>query len=162
MKTIVIYQSKYGASQEVANCLKGENTTCVSLRDFDGNLQEYEQVVLGCGVYAGSLAKAFKEFCVTNEEALCTKKLFFYFCGLQKEKEDMYKVCQENLTPLLRDRADAKMGVGGMLNFPRMNFMEKSIIKMINKKAHFVSKEQMKDKVDLLDYEKIEELKAKL
>lgn len=156
MQAIILYKSKYGASKEAGELIGVKTGAfCTDIGTFCGSLEEYDTVVLGCGVYAGTFPKELKEFCIKNEGALLSRKVFFFATGLGEGSFE--KECQENLSKKLVEHLTYRDKVGSQLNFPRMNMGEKILIKMINKKENYVQKSQMKENVDMLDDAKIQQ-----
>lgn len=65
-KALVLYQSKYGASQWYAEQLATTwDCSAAALRDWKGGLQGYERIVFAGGLYAGTIAglKRFFRLC---------------------------------------------------------------------------------------------------
>lgn len=159
MKTLIIYASKHGATKEIAHLLANNTYDVKDINDKDMDLSSYDNVVLGSGTYAGVLDKTIKEFIKIQEETLLQKKLYLFISGLSGDSTSMDKVCTENIPANILSHITYKDHLGGRLNMPCMNLFEKSLIKMINKKGHFYTKEQAKENIDLLNYEHIKSFK---
>lgn len=156
MKGIIIYDSKYGGCEEITKQLQKQlNADCVKVEMFTQKLNNYDYVIIGSGVYAGMLSSKCKSFIQAYKNELLKKPIFMFHAGLSKDKETVDKVYRENFEQDVRDCILYYDCLGGYLHFLKMNFFEKNIIKMINKKERIVTKEQMKENVNLMDYDKI-------
>lgn len=154
MKTIIIYASKYGATKQLAERIaEATQIKCIDIKDFHESIEDYDKLVFGSSVYAGMLRKEIKEFIKKHEELLCTKRVYMFMSGLNKE--DSKKVLSENIGETFYESLSYVDTLGGVLDLPNLNFFEKNIIKMINKKAHFFPQGEHKKKIDLLDEQRI-------
>ena len=155
MKKIILYCSKHGGAKGIAEQL---NKHCpeFEIKELgkDVNINEYETIVFGCGIYAGIADKNLKEFIKAQEHNLKNKKVMMYLSGLSKESG--LKELEENFGTTFLSSLVYKDKLGAQINFPDLNFFEKSILKMVNKKGNFFTKEDMNKKVILFDEEAIE------
>lgn len=156
MKGLIVYYSKYGGCEEITRQLQTRlDVDCVNVKSFNQNLNDYDYIIIGFSVYVGMLSSKCKSFIQDNENELLKKPLFMFHAGLSKDKEIVDKVYQENFERDIIDRILYYDCLGGCLPFKKMNFFEKTIIKMINKEKKIVNKEQMKENVNLIDDDKI-------
>jgi menaquinone-dependent protoporphyrinogen oxidase len=135
MNTIIIYATKHGASKKCAELLAGRLTGKVDLCNIkEGNspeLSQYDNVIIGGSIYAGTIPKELSEFCTKNLTALKEKKLGLYICcmnGKEAEKQLNNVFPQE-----LLKAAVVKKSLGGEFKFKEMNFFERLITKMVSK-----------------------------
>ncbi len=137
MKTLIVYATKYGATQDCAKQLQemmaGE-TVLHNLKDGVAvSLQEYDGVVVGGSIYAGAIRKEVKQFCDTHKDMLLQKRLgLFVSCSTPTPKGDGYLATA--YAPELVSHAATKGAFGGELRLAKMNFLEKMLIKAITKK----------------------------
>lgn len=163
MKGLILYYSKYGSCEAVAYKLKEKlNVDCMKYDSFDGNLMTYDYIVLGFSVYAGVLSEQGKSFIKEHKDILLGKPLYLFNTGLTKDEEGVKKIYEDNFDADFLTHVSYYQCLGGCLDFTRMNFMEKSIIKLINKKAQMVEKNQMKSRVDMIDNERIQMFAEKI
>lgn len=158
MKGLILYHSKYGACEEIAAFISKEIIDvddCFNIDHFHGNIETYDFIIIGFSVYAGMLSKQCLTFIKENEKILLKKPLYLFYSGINKESDNVEKVYTENLPTSIKEHATYYDCLGGRLNFPKMKFIEKSLIKMINKKANMVEKSQYHSNVNLIDYERI-------
>ena len=161
MKILVAYASKYGAAQKcaqmIAERLKGEVEVINLKKKKDIDCKKYDVAIIGGSIYAGLIQKEIKDFCTQNLPILKQKKIgLFISCMGEK---DVPTFIQNAFPQELIDIAGAKESCGGIINFHKMSFFEKFIIKMI---AKFNSKEQSsllpaegKNDVETISEEKI-------
>lgn len=103
-KTVVVFDSKYGATKKYAQWIAEELACDVierkNVRSRD--LQQYETIVFGGGLYAEHVRGI--DFLKKNSELLKNKKLVLFTCGLAdpKDKKSMDEIKQsieKTLTP---------------------------------------------------------------
>ena len=83
MKTLILFASRYGATEEIAYMLKsavGGDVTVCNVRDRGVSLEGYDTVIIGSCVYMFKLDKHIKRFLRRNEKTLLGKKLGLYLC----------------------------------------------------------------------------------
>lgn len=81
MKALVIYDTKYGSTREIAegiaSGLDAKTLAVGEVQDLEADL-----LVLGCPIYAGRLLPTMIDFLTTQKEQLKTKKIaVFIVCG---------------------------------------------------------------------------------
>lgn len=135
MNTLIIYATKHGSAKKCAEILSGKLNGKVDLCNIKEGvvpeLAQYEKIVIGGAIYAGTVQRELSEFCTKNQETLREKKLGFYICCMNaKEAEKQLN----NVFPAeLLKSASAKKSFGGEFKFKEMNFFEKLITKMVSK-----------------------------
>ena len=83
MKTLILFASRYGATEEIAYMLKsavGGDVTVCNVRERGISLAEYDTVIIGSCVYMFKLDKHIKRFLRRNEKTLMGKRLGLYLC----------------------------------------------------------------------------------
>lgn len=155
MKEILLYASKYGAAKELAKRIeKGTQTKAVDIKEYHGSIEDYDKIIIGSSVYAGMMRKEIKTFIKEHEEQLKNKRVYVYLSALNKN--DSKKVITENINEAFYEHLSYVDTLGGILDLSNMNMLEKGIIKMVNKKAHFYAKETKNKRIDLLDEQRIQ------
>lgn len=151
MKKLIRYYSKHGSAKALAFRLKEEwNADIADIQeDFDDT--EYECVVCICAVYAGMMNQHMKQYIHQG------KHQTMILCVVGIRTEDAEEVAKENLKEDA-GKLSSIYGVGGVLNFPKLGFMEKKIIQMVNKKAHFISNIDISKEYEMWDEETINDL----
>jgi menaquinone-dependent protoporphyrinogen oxidase len=135
VKTLVIYASKHGSAEKCAAKLSerlSEETYLCNLKDGKiPELLQYERIIIGGSIYAGRIQREVSEFCINNINELMGKKLGFYICCMNKGASETQ--LKDAFPQELFNNAIAKESFGGEFKFRDMNFMEKTITKMISK-----------------------------
>ena len=147
MKTIILYATKYGAATEIAQRIakKIEGAFLYNLNQGDLSLAEFDCVIIGSSVYAGSIRKEAKAFLSQNANALHEKKLGLFLCGIDAESANKY--FDDNFPKEIMQKAKAVCFAGGIFNPKKANGAERFIIKLITKKSSLI---------DTIDEKKIE------
>lgn len=84
MKTAVIYTSKIGNTGKAAERIaKAIGADCIKLGKQDVDISQYERVILGSGVYAGSISKAMDRFITSHD---VSKASLFVTCAYNDDK----------------------------------------------------------------------------
>jgi menaquinone-dependent protoporphyrinogen oxidase len=138
MKTLMAYASKYGCTKRCAEKLAAKLQGQCELFDLKENkvpdLSACDKVIVGSSIYAGNAWKEAKEFCVGNLAALRNKKLGFFICGSQTGAA-LAQQFDAAYPAELMDKAIVKDCFGGEFHFGKMNFAEKTIVRLIAKTA---------------------------
>lgn len=136
MSVLIAFASKHGCTEKCAAKLAQKLDGRVDLYDLksgrDINLSEYDKVIIGSSVYVGKVHKEAEEFCKKNLELLTSKKLGLFICGSQ-EGEALTQELNVAYPKELQEKAAAIDCFGGEFTFSKMNFMEKTIVKVIAK-----------------------------
>ncbi|MCL2560874.1 MAG: flavodoxin domain-containing protein [Rikenellaceae bacterium] len=139
MKTAIIYASKYGTTEKVAEQIarrlaeKGD-IELISLRNNPRpDIAPFDAVVLGTSIYTGRPAKKMKVFCTANESALLHKRLGLVVCGMHPDEAERAKELRDAYPAALHEAAVAEGFMGGEFLFDRMNFLERLVARKIAK-----------------------------
>ncbi|MFO7843262.1 MAG: flavodoxin domain-containing protein [Bacteroidales bacterium] len=143
MKTAIIYATKHGCTEKCAHTLANElnkNAALINLdTSTDVNLNEFNTIIIGGSIYAGSMNRKIKKFMEKYLEILNTKKTGLFICCME-EGEKAQEQFDNAFPETLRKNAIAHGYFGGEFNFDKMNFFEKAIIKKIAQTDRNVSK----------------------
>lgn len=129
MKTIIIYVSKYGYTEDcvksLADQIMGEVILFNIYNEKIPNIDEFDNVIIGGSIYMGQIQKKLKFYCTQNINCLANKRLsLFLCCGLPESFEQTLK---NSFPDELLKKAIAKECFGGELRTDRMNFADKMI-----------------------------------
>jgi menaquinone-dependent protoporphyrinogen IX oxidase len=82
MRPVVVYQSKYGATERYARWIsEALSCPCRERRNVtQGELSDYDTVLYGGGLYAGGVSGI--RLLTANWETLRTKRILLFTCGL--------------------------------------------------------------------------------
>ncbi|MEG0329782.1 MAG: flavodoxin domain-containing protein [Longicatena sp.] len=153
MKIALAYASKYGAVKEIAQLIQKDiDLVLIDLKKEKICVSDYDVIIIGTSVYAGMMQKEVKQL-IHEQSTLLDKKVFMFLSGLNKD--DTKKVIVENVGETFYQNIICANCLGGKLDFSKMNFMEKTMIKAINKKAKIIAHIPKDECVDLLDHVRI-------
>jgi menaquinone-dependent protoporphyrinogen oxidase len=143
MKTLIVYASKYGTTRKCAEKLAKQLQNQVDLWDLKTgmpiDLSEYYRIVIGGPIYAGKIRKRVRDFVSQHQAYLLQKELGLFICCLD-ESEVANQQYNSAYPEELRKHAKASGLFGGEVIMEQMNFLERSIMKMIAKDKVNVSK----------------------
>ncbi|MEA2107343.1 MAG: flavodoxin domain-containing protein [Bacteroidota bacterium] len=143
METAIIYATKHGCTDKCAHTLANELNNNALLINLDVstnvNLNEFNTVIIGGSIHAGSMNRKIKKFIDKNMDMLQSKKTGLFICCME-EGEKAQEQFKNAFPESLRNKAIAHGYFGGEFNFNKMNFFEKAIIKKIAKTDQNVSK----------------------
>ncbi len=139
MESIVVFDSKHGATAKIAERIAerlGEGCRLVYLGDRGAPRVEFGDcalVVLGGPVYAGRWSKRAAAFAKLREKDLLGKRFAYFSVGM--DPVDAMKAARSALPSELAEAALASPKFGGAFRMQSMNFLERAIIKAIEKTA---------------------------
>ena len=135
MKTIIIYESKYGCVKTCAEYLKkkidGDVSICNIARESVADLDHCDRVIIGASVYVGSVPKSMKGFCNKNTSKLIKKKINVFLCCLLDG--ELKTVIDNNFPKELVESALQIRSFGGRVAHDKLKFSDKLIIKAVSK-----------------------------
>ena len=134
MKTLIIYKSKHGAGKEVAQYM--QQKLSADLREADSALswEGYERIICVGSIYAGRLAKHMIACIHANTQELAGKSVCMLLCGMSDAAPE--KIITENLGEACYRQLAFSVNIGGRLDFQKLGFLERKIIRMVNKQEH--------------------------
>ena len=139
MKTLILYASKYGATekiaQHIAKIIAGAVICDLKQKDIP-ELSQFDCVIIGSSIYAGAIRKESKTFVSQNVDELCEKKIGLFLSGFETAKED--EVFNKNFPPQLLQAAYAKAFLGGIFDPKKVGAMERFIIKAAMKQTDYI------------------------
>ena len=140
MKTIILYATKHGAAADIAGRIAAQIDGAVTFDLKQGGipaLADFDCVIVGSSIYAGTFRKEAKAFIAQNADELCKKKLGLFISGMSDgEGDDAFKA---NVPEGVLQAAVAKGSLGGAFNPKKANFFERLIMKAVTKQSGSVS-----------------------
>ena len=138
MKTLILYASKYGAGQSAAQMLAvslDEATLCNVRHESPPPLENFEFVIIGGSIYAGSVHKKLKLFITENSKELINKtKGIFLTCF--SENQNYF---EKNFPKELLESVENKEILGGIFDPEKAGKLECFIIKNIMKQKDYIN-----------------------
>lgn len=135
MKTIIVYASHYGYTEELVNkMIKESNDTFDSFNIVSNHsldLKQYDNVILGSCIYIGLIDKEMKKFIHNNQALLLEKNLgIFLACAF----EDQFESHLLNNFPIeLINHSMFTLNLGGKLQKDKLSLAHKLLVGMIEK-----------------------------
>ena len=135
--TIIVYESKYGSTKKYAEWLS-EELFCDLVEkkktNID-NLLSYDTIIYGGGLYAGGVSGI--SLITSNFDKISNKKLILFTCGLADttDKENIDHIKQslnKILSPEMQDKIKV-FNLRGGINYKKLNFIHKTMMKMMYK-----------------------------
>lgn len=135
MKTIIIYSSKYGCTEDCAKALKNKlNGDCklVNLKKAGAaDFQQYDWAIIGGSIYVGKIQKEVKLFCERNLKELLTKNIALFMCCTTPDQvNDFFK---SNFSSKLLAHAIKTVNFGGDLRQEKMGFLDRKLTALVTK-----------------------------
>jgi len=134
MKSLIVYATKYGATKTIAEGIASSMGNA-DLYDAGSDekimLNDYDCVVLGSPLTAGSIRKEIKRFISEHTVALQSKRLGIFLSGLQESDEEKYFT--QNFPKELLDRTAVRAFLGGVFDPKKCGFLERKLIKLAAK-----------------------------
>ena len=137
MKTLILYASKYGATKEIAQRIaaKIEGAVVCDLKQSNiPNIADFDCIIVGSSVYAGSVRKEAKTFVANNVVPLGEKTVGLFLSGFAVDD----KYFATNYPQNLLNKVKAKAFVGGIFDPKKANAAERLIIKAVMKQSAYV------------------------
>lgn len=145
MKSLVVFDTKHGATLEVAETIAegireaGGEAETLDLREresFTAKLDDYDAVVLGGPSYMGRWSKRAVAFASSKQDELAGKRLALFVVGNDKDKGA--EIARAALSETLASRAQTAY-FGGRIDFPSLSGFERFIVKAVSGKAESAS-----------------------
>ena len=149
MKTVILYATKYGAAEKIANRIaeKIENAVMCDLKLNDlPKLSEFDCIIIGSSLYAGMIRKEAKAFLAKNANVLRGKRIGLFLSGMDTNENNQKSFFENNFPSELLQAAKAKSIPGGIYDPEKAGFMERFIFKLAAKQSAYA---------DIIDDDKI-------
>lgn len=147
MKTAIIYATKYGTVQKVAEMIAAglkDGAVLINIKDAKKlDLDEYGQVVLGGSVYIGRAQKELTAFASSNLDKLLGKKVALFLCAGRPEPEVLQEELKLAYPEALLGKAAYTGTVGSAIDLQKVNFIERAMLKKVMKLEESYSKLEM-------------------
>jgi menaquinone-dependent protoporphyrinogen oxidase len=135
MKTLILYATKYGATEEVARRLRKQLDGEVDLINVAASPvhspEPYDTIVLGGSIYMGKIQKQLTNYIRKNIDVLEQKKIGLFICAAHPEEKKRIIELQQAFPASLNRKAAAKAVLGYAINFDKMRLIDKFIMRKI-------------------------------
>ncbi|MDH6366841.1 MULTISPECIES: flavodoxin domain-containing protein [unclassified Breznakia] len=132
MKTLVLYATKYGSTEEVAKTIADNcDADLVNIEDVDVlNLDRYTTVIFGSPLYVGKLRKDLIRFMRDKIHQLSNKSLHL-FVNRGTRTPAIDEIIEKNI-PEYQNLLQTTIDFGGTFDFNKMNLMDSLIVRTVN------------------------------
>jgi menaquinone-dependent protoporphyrinogen oxidase len=143
VKTLIAYATRYGCTRKAAEALRerlGGEVALVDLKDDgDPDPGPFDAVIVGGSIQAGSVQKRVRAYCETRSGLLLGKRLGLYLCCMY-EGDVAAKQLADAFPETLRNHATASGLFGGELDFEKVGFVARLVVKKVAGVAESVFK----------------------
>lgn len=134
MNYLIIYMSRHGTTAKVAAELKeklgSDQTKLVDLKnDKVPPLTEFDTIIIGGSVHAGTIQQELTTFCIRNKEQLLKKRIGLFMCYMSNDLRELE--FEDSFPKELRKHATAKGLVGGEFLFEKMTSPEQDAVRKV-------------------------------
>lgn len=135
MKTLIAYQTKYGATKRCAEQIAAKLPDGADLLEIKpgtkADLSPYDTVVIGTPVYMGKPCKAVQPFCKRHMDALRKCRVALFLCCMQDQEKAVKDQFALAFPQALRQHAFAMALLGGVVNYAKLRFFDGLIMKLV-------------------------------
>lgn len=136
-KTVVVFQSKYGATQKYAEWIAEELSCDIKKRQEVklADLEPYNTIIYGGGLYAGGVSGI--DILTKNFDKLSNKNIVLFTCGIADPKDNENTAhIKQSLNKVLTVQMQEKIKVfhlRGAIDYAKLNFIHKAMMAMLHK-----------------------------
>jgi menaquinone-dependent protoporphyrinogen IX oxidase len=133
MKTIIVFDTKTGASQTCAEQLAQKlNADIADLRTGVPDIGDYDTIVIGGGIYGGRFTAPLRKFIKQNFSTLQAKNTAYYICCAEENGYEKYFVA--NIPQELLEKAAAAECLGYCVDLEKaQGFFIRLVTKLMKK-----------------------------
>jgi len=140
MSTVILYASKYGATQKIASIIadKIPNASLIDLKCANSaTIENFDTVIIGSAIYAGLIRKEAKDFIEKSQTTLLKKNIALFISGISEDAQELF--FKNNFPASLLQHSKANMLLGGIFDPSKTNAIERTIVKLITKNSNYFS-----------------------
>ena len=140
MKTLILYATKYGATKEIAEKIGSKMDSAVIYDVKQGNippLDEFERIIIGSSLYAGSIRKELKKFVSSNVKTISDKTVGVFLSGMGESESEGAFI--SNFPAEIIKKAKAKALLGGIFDPQKAGAMARFIMKIVTKQSGYIN-----------------------
>jgi len=143
MKTAIVYASKHGTTQKVAEIIKSkllnDEVELFNLAEKPKvEFRRFDRILIGSSVYAGAIQPKARKFVEQNMIDLLQKEVAIFVCCMFFDKA--YEQIEKGFPEAIRKHARSIKHLGGEFCFDEMNAIERFLVKKIAGASESVSK----------------------
>lgn len=160
MKGLIIFSSKHGTTEYCAKKLQNNlksDFDIINIKNIKSiDISNYEKIIIGTSIYAGAIDKELKSFIESVKTELFSKDLGIFMCCMSDEPK-VSQQFKDNFPEELLKSSKIVASFGGEFKFSKMNFFEKTIIKIIAKNDPKLGKVDGKSDINKINENIIED-----
>ncbi len=134
MRVLIAYATKYGTTASIAGRVRDQLPGQVDLVNLkmtpDPPVDQYDVVLVGGSIYAGRIRPEVTKFCERHQEALSATRVGVFISCLY-DGEQAGDQIGANFPGWLLARAFGRYNVGGAVQFSRLRFIDRIIMKKV-------------------------------
>ncbi len=137
MKTLIVYGSKYGCTEECACLLRdelGETDLADVGRPHSVSLDAYDTVLIGSPVYIGKLDKNVIQFCNARLATLTEKRIGLFICAGEPDKA--IEQLEAGFPKELVEVARAKGYFGYRIQLKKLSLLDQILLTGVGKRRN--------------------------
>lgn len=135
MKTLIVYASKYGCVKKCCEEIRLKLNRDIDIVDIDTvgdvDLNIYNNIIVGCSVYIGSIQKSIKNFCKKNLTSLLDKQVSLFICCLFEDQ--LNDVVEKNFPNDLLEHTKTIKSFKGEIKYEKLQMIDKVVYKALSK-----------------------------
>lgn len=135
MKSIIIYTTKHGyveiTVQVLESKMDGQVTSVNIMKENPPSLEEYDNVILGGSIYMGRIQKKMSDYISKNLPQLMSKRIGLFICAGSPDPKARVKELESAYPAELYNHAVTKEVFGYEINFEKLGFFEKLVMKAV-------------------------------
>ncbi len=150
MKTLILYNTKYGITKKYAQWIQEElaGSQIFNIINFDTNvIQNYDNVVFGSNTYLGKLAGL--DFLVNNWNKLQTKNVYLFSVGFFPPDSEESTKTYISIPEYIREKIQY-IKLPGIINSEELEFFDKMIVTGINTEKMEIKKSNIEPIVEYI------------
>lgn len=135
MRIAIIYSTKYGATEKIANCIGNELSKANEVlffnlkKDSIPTLKNFDVVLLGSSIYMSKITPKMDSFCKDRYSELCDcKNLHLFLCGMDEYDAEKFKA--ELYPESVRTNAKSIKWFPGEYHLKRMNLFDRLLLRI--------------------------------
>ena len=140
MSTLILYATKNGATRDIAQRI-AKNMDNATLHDLKAppapNLADFDCVIIGSPLYAGSIRREARVFVSKHADALLDKNFGLFLSGM--DDRDVQSAFNSNFSANLLEAANATAFLGGAFDPEKSGVFGRLIMKVVTKQSGYVS-----------------------
>ena len=134
MRTLIAYRTKYGTTaacaRQLAEKIGGEVTVVDLARGRAPDPAQYDVVLVGGSIHAGTIQRQVASFCEKNRAALLSRKVGVFLCCLYTGEEAAIQM-QSSFPDWLLAHAFARAFPGAEIHYGKLTLIDRFLVRSL-------------------------------